>query len=69
MSPSPYLWSLLVVFTTLYLDLGAGMQQPREPVLVEACVAQPTIERFDIIARIQLMDVSQVAAISAAACS
>lgn len=69
MPPSPYLWSLLVVFTTLYLDLGAGMQQTREPVLVEAFVAQTTIERFDIIARIQLMDVSQMAAISDAACS
>ena len=43
-----WLRSFLVVFTRPDRNDGLGVQQAGEPVLVEAFVAQPTVERFDV---------------------
>lgn len=40
--------SLLVVFPSPAFGLGACVQQPVKPVLVDAFVAQAAIERFDV---------------------
>ena len=40
--------SLLVVFAAPLLDQRPGVQQMGEPMLVEAFVAQSTVEGFDI---------------------
>lgn len=54
--------SLLVVFPSPGLDLGAGVQQRREPVLVEAFVAQAAVEALDVgvLVRLAWLDQAQL---------
>ena len=42
------LGSLLVIFAPLLLDQRSGLQQIREQVFVQAFVAKPTVEGFDV---------------------
>jgi hypothetical protein len=47
--PAEYLLrSLFVVFPSPAFDLGSGMRQAGKPVFVEAFIAKPSVERFDV---------------------
>lgn len=41
------MWSLLVVMSSPGVDLGAGVLQRFEPMLIQAALAVPTVEALD----------------------